>query len=529
MRCMCNIGQWWRLRCKGWIIGPFGKRELGEMALTNNEEARLGSLASTTAGLGCILAWTYIVFFSRLVHYSTRNDIAHLNSTYTFACCGIVATLLICATVVGLCSRRMPHPTDPGRCRARWILRLPPMASAVLCIATVVLTMVERRVFTQPWCSITSTLSGCAVAILLLAWAWGLLCFRKASLAVGCLTSSFVFGAVVFVAVLYLPTAAAITVCALLPPLSAALFRVACRKPNHDECPLTQSAQAPLTAHCSETGSTSWGALIRTFICIGLLGLVESFMRALFLTVDPASSPVAYRWLFLLATVLSAATLALAASKTTKSAAVRITCRTSMCVLVFLTLLTPIVSDLGLAADLTTLVCYCMFSMLAWLYLTLTARAYPVSVIELFGLGLGASYLGCLAGTFFGGVLVSFCAPSYRVLSFIALLCAGAILAALLFIADEQVFARLIDADDDRPQAPRRFMLRVQQVAQEYGLTPKETEVFTLAAKGRTTQRIREELGLSTGTVNTHLAHIYKKLDVHDRQQMLDLVEGKEE
>ena len=517
------------MKGRGWIITPFGKRELGEMALTNNEEARLGSLASTTAGLGCILAWTYIVFFSRLVHYSTRNDIAHLNSTYTFACCGIVATLLICAAVVGLCSRRMPHPTDPGRCRARWILRLPPMASAVLCIATVVLTMVERRVFTQPWCSITSTLSGCAVAILLLAWAWGLLCFRKASLAVGCLTSSFVFGAVVFVAVLYLPTAAAIAVCALLPPLSAALFRVACRKPNHDECPLTQSAQAPLTAHCSEAGSTSWGALIRTFICIGLLGLVESFMRALFLTVDPASSPVAYRWLFLLATVLSAATLALAASKATKSAAVRITCRTSMCVLVFLTLLTPIVSDLGLAADLTTLVCYCMFSMLAWLYLTLTARAYPVSVIELFGLGLGASYLGCLAGTFFGGVFVSFCAPSYRALSFIALLCAGAILAALLFIADEQVFARLIDADDDRPQAPRRFMLRVQQVAQEYGLTPKETEVFTLAAKGRTTQRIREELGLSTGTVNTHLAHIYKKLDVHDRQQMLDLVEGKEE
>ena len=174
----------------------------------------------------------------------------------------------------------------------------------MLCIATVVLTMVERRVFTQPWCSITSTLSGCAVAILLLAWAWGLLCFRKASLAVGCLTSSFVFGAVVFVAVLYLPTAAAITVCALLPPLSAALFRVACRKPNHDECPLTQPAQTPLTAHCSEAGGTSWGALIRTFICIGLLGLVESFMRALFLTVDPASSPVAYRWLFLLATVL---------------------------------------------------------------------------------------------------------------------------------------------------------------------------------------------------------------------------------
>ena len=505
------------------------KRETGEMAAENNEGSRAGSLAATAAGLGCILAWTYIVFFSRLVHYSTRNDIEHLNSTYAFACCGIVATLFVCAAAVGRCSRRATHPTDPNRCRARWVLRVPPAASAVLCAATVVLTLVEQRMFTQPWCSITSTLSGCAVAIMLLAWAWALLCFRKASLAVGCLTASFVLGAAAFVAVLYLPSAAGIAVCALLPPLSAALFRVACRKPGHDECPLSQPGHAALAAHCSEPEGVSWGALIRTFVCIGILGLVESFMRALFLNVDPGSSSVAYRWLFMLATLLSAGTLAFAAGRRAKSAAVCLTCRPSMCVLVFLTLLTPIVNELGLAADLTTLVCYCMFSLLVWLYLTLTARAYPISVIELFGLGLGASYLGCLAGTFFGGVLVSFWAPGYRVLSFIALVCAAAILAALLFIADEQVFARLIDADEDRPQAPRRFMLRIRQVAQEYGLTPKETEVFTLAAKGRTTQRIREELGLSTGTVNTHLAHIYKKLDVHDRQQMLDLVEGKEE
>ena len=70
-------------------------------------------------------------------------------------------------------------------------------------------------------------------------------------------------------------------------------------------------------------------------------------------------------------------------------------------------------------------------------------------------------------------------------------------------------------------------MLRIRQVARDRGLTPKETEVFTLAAKGRTTQRICDELGISVGTANTHLAHVYKKLGVHDRQQMLDLLEGR--
>ena len=29
------------------------------------------------------------------------------------------------------------------------------------------------------------------------------------------------------------------------------------------------------------------------------------------------------------------------------------------------------------------------------------------------------------------------------------------------------------------------------------------------------------------GTVNTHLAHIYKKLDVHDRQQMIDMLDAR--
>ena len=47
-----------------------------------------------------------------------------------------------------------------------------------------------------------------------------------------------------------------------------------------------------------------------------------------------------------------------------------------------------------------------------------------------------------------------------------------------------------------------------------------------LVAKGRSTPRIREELCLTIGTTNTHMNHLYKKLDVHDRQELIDLVEG---
>ncbi len=497
-----------------------------EAALAGIGTRRARGLAATSVGLGCTLAWTYIVFFSRLVHYSTRNDITHLNSTYALACCGIVATLFACAVSVGLCSKEALRSAGSGPCRMRQILRLAEPAGALLCAATVVLAMVERELFTQPWCSIASALAGCGTALLLLAWAWDLSLLRSTSQTIVCLTSSFVLGAALFVVAQYLPAPVGVTLCAVLPLFSAALFHAARQRATRGARPNRGDADAP-APHCSDPDAVSWGAIVRTFVCIGILGLAESFMRALFLNVAPASDSVAYRWLFFTATLLSCVLLAVPAFGRPKPVAVRLTCRTSMCALVILTLLTPIVAGMGLAADITTLICHCVFNLLAWSYLALTARAYPVATVELFGLGLGASYLGCLLGTFSGGVVSSFCNPGYRVLSLVALLCAGAVLASLLFIADEQVFARLVDADEERPQAPRRFMLRIRQVARDRGLTPKETEVFTLAAKGRTTQRICDELGISVGTANTHLAHVYKKLGVHDRQQMLDLLEGR--
>lgn len=48
-------------------------------------------------------------------------------------------------------------------------------------------------------------------------------------------------------------------------------------------------------------------------------------------------------------------------------------------------------------------------------------------------------------------------------------------------------------------------------------LTARELEILRLAADGRSTREIAEELFLSVGTVKTHLQHIYEKLEVPDR------------
>ena len=48
-------------------------------------------------------------------------------------------------------------------------------------------------------------------------------------------------------------------------------------------------------------------------------------------------------------------------------------------------------------------------------------------------------------------------------------------------------------------------------------LTPREREVLQLAADGHSTSEIAAALVVSTGTVKTHLQHIYGKLKTRDR------------
>jgi DNA-binding NarL/FixJ family response regulator len=49
----------------------------------------------------------------------------------------------------------------------------------------------------------------------------------------------------------------------------------------------------------------------------------------------------------------------------------------------------------------------------------------------------------------------------------------------------------------------------------EYKLTKKEKEVLTLLADGNSYKMVADKLGISYYTVNTHVKHIYDKLQVH--------------
>jgi DNA-binding CsgD family transcriptional regulator len=73
---------------------------------------------------------------------------------------------------------------------------------------------------------------------------------------------------------------------------------------------------------------------------------------------------------------------------------------------------------------------------------------------------------------------------------------------------------------------PHSFRQRCEQVSERFGLSPRETEVFVMLAKGRNAGYIQEKLVVSSATVKTHIFHIYRKLDINSQQKLMDIVDN---
>ena len=58
-------------------------------------------------------------------------------------------------------------------------------------------------------------------------------------------------------------------------------------------------------------------------------------------------------------------------------------------------------------------------------------------------------------------------------------------------------------------------------------LSRREREIVALVARGLTTRQIAERLSITPKTVDTHRLHVYRKLQVHNRAQLVDYVISK--
>lgn len=174
---------------------------------------------------------------------------------------------------------------------------------------------------------------------------------------------------------------------------------------------------------------------------------------------------------------------------------------------------------------------------LTWIALSDIAYRGDRSPIFVFGVGRAANAGGIALGWAASYALLEAKAlgPS-PVLGFCLAMVFALILTTTLIMRDED-FAILRAAPDARAtvdddpagaetrHGPGRWRRSCARIARDHDLSPREEEVLVLLAKGRSMKHIEETLVISYHTAKAHANHVYRKLGVHSREELIELVE----
>ena len=181
-----------------------------------------------------------------------------------------------------------------------------------------------------------------------------------------------------------------------------------------------------------------------------------------------------------------------------------------------------------LAACLLVFACSSLLNLLTFVYfaeLSQRAKAMPHRV---FGLGRFFLEVGFLIGILLAPLLsdVAVRVGSYQgVLSFVLV---GLAVLTMISIGTQDRLAFALENWEQEASGSLQEALvgRCRVIAEEYGLTKRESEILPYLAQGYSLPYIRNELYIAQSTIDTHVRHIYKKLDIHSREELITKVRG---
>jgi DNA-binding CsgD family transcriptional regulator len=187
-----------------------------------------------------------------------------------------------------------------------------------------------------------------------------------------------------------------------------------------------------------------------------------------------------------------------------------------------------------------------IFDLLVWCLLSFIAFEKHILPTIVFGFGRGAFMAGSTIGWLIGvKVMPRLAGTTQEMIIYISLAFLILIAATLVFSGKD--FDRLftpipemeLDLDDvflestgelSRSEKPsdreRPYITACRNVGNLARLSTREQDILELLAMGRGNENIAKRLNISLNTVRTHTQKVYTKLDVHSRQELIELVEA---
>jgi len=458
-------------------------------------------VSPTALGLGLCLLWMYTLFFNASVYLNADNPAQLRGSVLT------VSYLLI--AVLRLVSAVFPHRID-GILASR-------AAPAGIAAATTTGTLFCALAAFNGAISVPVLWIGIllvAVGSTLLVTEWGRVFATHGSEQIGAETLS-----AHMLATLLFPLSL------LLNPVLVVVLMVCCPAGSVALLYLRSKREPPASRTGAATpGKTPLSGVIKFSVGGGIFVLLlTAAPSSLFSSTASIGGSFVFGIVWWLAAACSLAIVALS-SQLARRFRVGYVYRSVVVTLIFgyvVSLFGGIAAE-NLAAVIA--VGYLCFQIILWAALANYAGDSEASPITVFGFGTGVYQIFALLGALLlGGISSIPGAPAVDMTAYLVLSISAYVLVYMFLLPERDVLALTDHADV--PHGHASLELVCQEFGKGHGLSQRQIEVLTLAARGHNQIRIQQELFLAPGTVNTHMYNIYRKLNIHSHQELIALVE----
>ena len=182
---------------------------------------------------------------------------------------------------------------------------------------------------------------------------------------------------------------------------------------------------------------------------------------------------------------------------------------------------------------------YELFDILSWVLFGEIARRIGRNAAPyVFGIGVTFTFIGMAAGYVLSAVLTPLVNAGDVTIGTVALISVLCLAIVAFMVLPESAVASIlsIKKPSKKSEAPKEeaedetmpaitLEAKCNGIAEECGLTPREEEVLTFLARGRTLSIVARDLHIAKNTARTHIEKIYQKTGIHKQQELIDYVE----
>lgn len=320
----------------------------------------------------------------------------------------------------------------------------------------------------------------------------------------------------------YLPAVAAVAVAVLLPLVSAALLLMSKHSIETGTADLREAAETDEDAKPYPLSS-----IARIFLLILVAYAISCTIPSLQQDIELVVPPVAANTIGILFAIAVSLAIVLFSSRIDLDAYFR-----WMSTPLILSVVLTAFSD-PLAITVASILANAMFTSLEIimiLYFIRLARKVHRPVSLFIGIGACATYSGLLIGYLLGAEWAALATRQTASVELYCLVLIGVFAFAMLLVPrNDPAWSGMPPekpALEEAPSDPQRSFVSIcDEIAEQYALSKREIDVFRLLAQGRSQPYIRDTLFLSKNTVSTHIRHIYRKLDIHSKEELIDLLQ----